>query len=258
MHKSIPPGAALQLDFIASKEAPNGYVTIFGNHQNLLSKQITVMTLDELIENQRGFSAGFVIDGKRQKGSSASGRYQFMRDTLLGLKKEMKLTGSEVFTPDLQDLLGYQLLIRRGYHKFMAGSMSLRDYGDRLAMEWASFPVLSIERDGAHRRVKRGQTYYAGDGINKVLIHPEAVEYVLTQARDLFTNAPMAGGASLPPPAPSVATVAHTAPPEPVIAPPRPRVPQPAPTAATPAPAQPGGLLNRFAAWVRGRNTPSA
>lgn len=235
MDSSISPAAGLILDFIASKEAPNGYNTIFGNNQNKLTKQITSMTLDELIENQRGFSSSF--------GSSASGRYQFMRDTLLGLKTDMKLTGRELFSPDLQDRLAFQLLQRRGYAKFLDGTLTLTAFGDQLAMEWASFPVLSSLRKGAHRTVKRGETYYAGDALNKVLIHPEAVEYILAQARQIAAGAPIVSSLPAQPPGvsgPSVATVQHTAPAAPSIP------VLPAPHAA---PAAGPGILDRLAMW---------
>lgn len=260
MYKLVPEAAGLILDFVAAREAPNGYNTIFGNHQNLLTKQITAMTLDELIENQRGFAKGFIVGGKRQQGSSASGRYQFMRDTLIGLKSEMKLSGAEMFTPDFQDRLGYQLLVRRGYLKYMSGTITRTAFGDQIAMEWASFPVLSASRQGAHRTVKRGQTYYAGDGVNKVQIHPEAVESILTSARELFGNAPIAS--ALPPlpgagASPSVATVQHTASID--QAPPvAPVAPRPAPVVAPSSPTPPTarvGALDRLATWWLGRKS---
>ena len=236
MDSSIPTAAGLILDFIASKEAPAGYGTIYGNKQGKLTKPITSMTLDELIDNQAGFTKAF--------GSSASGRYQFMRATLQGLKAEQKLTGRELFTPDLQDRLAFALLKRRGYAGFIAGTLSRTAFGDQIAMEWASFPVLSASRKGAHRTVTRGQTYYAGDGLNKVLIHPEAVEYILTQALKIAHGVMVASSLPAQPPGvsgPSVATVQHTA----AVAPSGagiPVLPSPA------APARPG-VLDRLATW---------
>jgi hypothetical protein len=43
-----------------------------------------------------------------------------------------------------------------------------------LAREWASLPVQRDQR-GATRLVKRGQSYYAGDGLNKASATPEEV-----------------------------------------------------------------------------------
>lgn len=166
MDKSIPAPAAKILDVIGYKEAPKGYDTIYGNNQNKLPKQITEMTLDELILNQSEFTRRFK--------SSASGRYQFMRATLLDLKKTEKLSGREKFTPDFQDRLGYALLRRRGYDAWVAGKISHDAFMIGIAKEWASFPV-PYDMQGAHKRVMRGQSYYAGDALNKSLIDPGTV-----------------------------------------------------------------------------------
>src|SRR5690606_38976654 len=123
---------------------------------------------------------------------SAAGAYQFMRNTLdaprtlRDIEGEMGLTGEELFDADLQDLMGFHLLKRRGYYEFIVGRLSLTQFGNRLAMEWASLPVLSAIK-GAHRKLKRGQSFYAGDGTNKSLPKPQDVEVVL--ARVLATRA---------------------------------------------------------------------
>src|SRR5688572_14019952 len=82
----------------------------------------------------------------------------------------------------MQDRLAYHLLKRRGYADFMAGRISRQEFGKRLAMEWASFPVLAPCR-GAHRQLQRGMSYYAGDALNKALVSPEKVEALLDRVR---------------------------------------------------------------------------
>lgn len=174
MDSTVPAGAAILLDFIGETEAPQGYETIYGNNQDRLKTPITHRTLDALIKAQSDFT--------RRYGSSASGRYQFMRATLKDLKAQLGLTGAEVFTPDMQDRLAYVLLKRRGYADFMAGRISGQEFAKRLAMEWASFPVLAPCR-GAHRQLQRGQSYYAGDKLNRALVSPEKVEAVLARVK---------------------------------------------------------------------------
>ena len=169
---SIPAPARRLLDFIGGKEAPRGYDTVFGNRMAQMPKPLTTMTVDEVITQGKWRTDTF--------GSSAAGRYQFMRNTLTSLKQTERLTGREVMTPALQDRLGYALLLRRGYAKFMAGQLSVAGFGLGLAQEWASFPVLAATK-GAHRQVQRGQTYYLGDGLNKVLATAGEVEAVLNQ-----------------------------------------------------------------------------
>lgn len=193
---SIPAPAKRLLDFIGSKEAPKGYDTVFGNRMAQMPKPLTTMTVDEVIAQGKWRTDTF--------GSSAAGRYQFMKATLASLKQTERLTGREVMTPALQDRLGYALLLRRGYAKFMAGQLSVAGFGLGLAREWASFPVLAATK-GAHRQVQRGQTYYLGDGLNKVLATAGEVETVLNQMRAM----PAAAVADAPvvTPAPSLPQV---------------------------------------------------
>lgn len=189
---SVPAPAKRLLDFIASIEAPEGYDTVYGNHQGKLAKPLTSWTVDEIIGAKPTFTARF--------GSSACGRYQFMRDTLVSLKRRVPLDGDEAFTPELQDALAYRLLLDRGYARFMAGRMSVQAFGLALAQEWASFPVLASVK-GAHRTVARGETYYAGDRLNRALVAPEKVEAALNVMRRTATNTV----ASAPGAAPAVA-----------------------------------------------------
>lgn len=235
MDKTVPAGAALLLDFIASYEAPHGYGTVYGNKQGTLPASITTMRLAEVIAAQTGWTRTF--------GSSACGRYQFMRNTLLGLKTELGLSGLEFFDPGFQDRLGYHLLKRRGYAAFMAGTMTPTRFGLGLAQEWASFPVL-VNCQGAHRPVVRGQTYYAGDGQNHALVKPEAVEAALTRALGLFAvPGPMAAA-----PTPSVIPAASL--PRPAPAAPRPQSPAPPVAAARTAPVATPSKPGFWATWI--------
>lgn len=179
MDRSIPPAAAVLLDFIGDIEAPKGYDTIYGNNQDKLKKRLTAMTLAEVQAQQR--------DWTRRFRSSAAGRYQFMRNTLEGLIKELKLDTTQKFTADLQDLLAYVLLRRRGYDAFMNQRISVTEFGKRLAQEWASFPVLAGTQ-GAHRYVREGETFYAGDGLNKSLVKPEQVRTLLDKMQTMQAN----------------------------------------------------------------------
>lgn len=181
---AVPGPARLILDFIGTAEAPNGYVTIFGNRQKALKKPLTAMTIGEVIDAQKEWSSKVWASqfGKGAPASSAAGRYQFMRATLIALCKDYpEISGTWLFDGALQDRLGFALLIRRGYYDFVAGRMSVAEFGLELAREWASFPVLE-DGQGAHRLVTRGQSYYAGDGVNKALVRAQAVEDMLRMA----------------------------------------------------------------------------
>ncbi|MGN6772611.1 MAG: hypothetical protein ACTHJQ_22595 [Rhizobiaceae bacterium] len=174
----VPTGAALLLAFIRSTETGradrSAYNTIYAHKESKLPKVLSTMTLGDIIDAQKAWSKNF--------GSSAAGAYQFMRATLIDLSKAMNLSGSLIFDASLQDELGYELLKRRGYADYMAGKIDRTEFGKRLSMEWASFPVLA-PCQGAHRTVQRGETYYAGDKLNKALVSPERVEQVLITVR---------------------------------------------------------------------------
>ncbi len=201
MDKTVPAGAAILLDFIRKTEVGRtdraSYDVIYGHNQDKLPKPITYMTIGELVDAQASFT-------KRFK-SSASGGYQFMRKTLQDLSRELRLNGRQIFDPDLQDRLGYYLLKRRGYEEFMAGTISMTEFAKQLAMEWASFPVLAPTK-GQHQQLKRGQSYYDGDALNKALVSPEAIEAVMRKVK--------AAGNDLPVPVPEKAE-AETQSPEP-------------------------------------------
>ncbi|MCA1440308.1 hypothetical protein I6F07_08805 [Ensifer sp. IC4062] len=175
MNKTVPAGAAILLDFIRETEVGRkdraSYDVIYANRQNRLKQPLTTMSFGDVVDAQEGWS--------KSHGSSAAGAYQFMRATLIGLAKEIpSIASTDLFTPDLQDRLGFHLLKRRGYQAFVTGDLPLVEFGRRLAQEWASLPVLADTRRH-QQQVKRGQSYYAGDGLNKALVKPEKVEAVL-------------------------------------------------------------------------------
>lgn len=179
MNRTIPRGAWILLAFIRKTEVGRddraSYDVIYGNKQSKLPKPLTSMTYGDIIDAQRSWS--------KNHGSSAAGGYQFMRATLIDLaKSNPSISGSDVFTPDLQDQLGYALLLRRGYELFIAGKITRTEFGKRLAQEWASFPVL-VATMGAHREVPRGSSFYMGDKLNKALVSPEKVEAILDQVK---------------------------------------------------------------------------
>lgn len=183
----VPLHAQNLLDFIGDIEAPQGYDTIFGNRQANLPVPLTQMTYGEIVDAQGNWGNKTWVRANwgHQTASSAAGRYQFMRRTLQDIAKEVRtIDGRTIFSSGLQDRLGYYLLLRRGYADFISGKLNLVQFGLNLAREWASFPVLSATK-GEHRDVTRGQSFYAGDGLNKSLVKPEQVEQRLRHVREL-------------------------------------------------------------------------
>lgn len=202
MDPNVPRGAAMLLDFIAGLETNRpgeaGYQAIIGYRNEkpgTLPRPITGMSLEELLAEQKRWVKNL------KAPSGAAGRYQIIRPTLLSLIAELGLPLSATFTPELQDRLGFALLKRRGWNQFAARTLSLRDFGNRLAREWASVPVLSRQQ-GAHRTVERGESYYAGDGLNASLARASEAEAVLAEVLSaLAPPAPTPGPVPAPAPA---------------------------------------------------------
>lgn len=132
-----------------SRGYSSGYdVTLgYGRYADDKTKRLSTMTLDEVAELQIRILAG-------HKVSSAVGAYQIVGKTLRGLKKNLGLPGSTIFSASLQDRLAVELLNGRGYQKFLRGELSAVQFQTNLSKEWAS-----IEKPGT------GSSYYKNNGV---------------------------------------------------------------------------------------------
>lgn len=161
----MTPAMAKLLSLIRLHESGRaGYNADYANNNHWI---LTTRTFDTV----RALSRQQVTNRER---SSAIGAYQFLTATLDSLKTSLKLKGSEIFDEPFQDDLAVALMVRRGYLRYMDGSMSAVDFCNSLAKEWASLPVVSAIR-GASRMLKPGQSYYAGDGLNAALHKPDVI-----------------------------------------------------------------------------------
>lgn len=136
-----------------------GYDTVYGGSVLQPPRPLTRMSVDDVLQWQaKNNAAG--------SPSSAAGAFQIMPETLRWLKQEMHLTGGEPFDQDLQDRMFVALAKRRGLDAWRAGSLDNASFGNQLAQEWASLPVL----DGAGA----GLSHYEGDGLNHATISSDA------------------------------------------------------------------------------------
>jgi hypothetical protein len=157
---------------------PSAYDVVWGGikpadrPQARVGKRLTQMTVAEVLAWQES------IDDRYR--SEAAGAYQIMEDTFRGLRS----SPAALFNHAMQDALATQLLKRRRLDRWVASEITDAEFGDRIAMEWASFPVMSpflVRADG--RTVTRGQSYYAGDGLNAAHVKPGEVEAALGAVR---------------------------------------------------------------------------
>lgn len=202
MNANVPAGAAMLLDFIGraetGKTGREAYDVIVFYKQDKLPKPLTEYTISELLEAQKTWA-------KNWRGSAA-GKYQIIRKTLQGLVDQMGIPGNAKFTPDLQDRLAYRLLTTRGWQAFTSGQVTLNAFALQLAKEWASMPVLSTVQ-GAHRVVKRGESYYAGDGVNASQKSADEFEAALKAALATKGSGPVILPTTPNPPPPDVPVI---------------------------------------------------
>ncbi len=123
-----PKGNEL-LDFIGKLESSDNYNVIFGNEE----KPLTKMTIKEVFKLQKDMIA-------QGKGSTAVGRYQFLKGTLKETVDKLGINENTLFDEKLQDQLARSRLEFRGFEKFKAGKISAEKLIEKLANEWAALP----------------------------------------------------------------------------------------------------------------------
>ena len=134
------------LDLIAGVESSGRYDKIYPGRNR---PEILNMTLEDLYKDMRA-------RGKRF-GSSASGRYQYIRKTLQSVAASMGLDPKTTkFDAETQDKIAiYHLRRDHGLDKWLAGGMSNEQFLNKLAGTWAGVPNTS------------GRSTYAGVLDNK-------------------------------------------------------------------------------------------
>lgn len=141
-------------------ESRDNYNIVYGGikDEDKPWKPLTTMTIREVLQWQES------IDDDYQ--SEAAGAWQIMEDTLRGLYKSAGLTLDDLFNEENQDRLALQLLKRRGLDSYLKGDIDIYKFGNNIAKEWASMPVVrATSRKGTPVAV--GASYYSGDGLNK-------------------------------------------------------------------------------------------
>jgi hypothetical protein len=177
----IQTAASPLLDFIGNKES-EGYDDFWGginNPRDYPPKKLTEMTIQEVLDWQES------ID--RIYNSEASGRYQFMEDTLRGYNNDSSggpgnplyaragLGAGDMFSPINQDKMALVLIEARGLTRFLNGDISREQFANNLASEWASLPLVTGPNAGRSR--------YAGDGLNRSLTSVQEFLSVIDQVK---------------------------------------------------------------------------
>ena len=148
------------LTLLGRLESGNDYNRVYGGSVIRPPKPITQMTVGEV----RAWQDRSVRAGSK---SSAVGYYQIIRITLDSLIAQGHASRTDLFNSSTQDRLGMALLERRGLSRYRRSAKTEDDvkrFAQSLSEEWASFPAITVDKKG---RPARGQSYYAGDGLNR-------------------------------------------------------------------------------------------
>lgn len=149
-----PQAYAPLLDTIAKGESNGNYNAYFGDSRNTTIR-FTEMTVGEVLQWQTEYVAKGSV-------SSAVGKYQIIRPTLLGLVRELEIDHSRKFDKVLQDRMAIALLERRGSLAYVDNKLTREQFAANLAKEWAALPRITGPNPT--------HSYYAADGINKAHI----------------------------------------------------------------------------------------
>ncbi len=154
---------------------------------------LTTMTIKEVIEKQTEMQ----VSGRYP--STAVGKYQMIKTTLQGAVEKLGLDLNSKFDESMQDRIYQEYLIskkRPAVEAFISGKSDNLELAQiELAKEFASFPVpkdMTIKnKDGKTiRTLKKGQSYYAGDGVNKAHISVEESARGLLEERQARLGVP--------------------------------------------------------------------
>ena len=148
------------LNFLGQKESTGKYNMLVGMKEK---PDLTSMTVADVLK----FQSTMIKSGHE---STAVGKYQIVRETLNGLVASGVLKPGDIFNSGTQDRAATALLKQRGMDAFQSGKISVEQFADRVAQEWASMPMAN------------GKSYYAGKGSNKALVDRQ--EYLAAFARD--------------------------------------------------------------------------
>ena len=167
------------LDLIGKYESRGDYEIVYGGiPKEQRPAKLTAMTIAQVIQWQRNVVG-------RGAASSAAGKYQIIRKTLEASVGALRMSTARLFDKATQDELALHLLRGRGMQRYLDGSITAENMAIWLAQEWASLPVPRAMR-GASRHLQAGQSYYAGDGLNKAHATVAEVMAALLAAKDRY------------------------------------------------------------------------
>jgi hypothetical protein len=97
-----------------------------------------------------------------------------------GLVSQGVLSINETFDAEAQDRAGVALMEQKGLSRYQSGLISKEGFAQGLSETWAGLPAFRRDRKG---RPASGQSYYAGDGLNRATVTQSQVVNALNRIR---------------------------------------------------------------------------
>lgn len=180
------------LSLIAKGEAKS-YNVVYGGEEP--SPPLVQRTIAEVMQWQAPLGPNNRPNPR--KPSTAAGRYQMLYDTINETTQNLKIDRTQTrFTPEVQDaLIINRLESFRKYKDWKALKLGVDEKENsekfmiQLAMEFASVPVPyalsknALGKAGPARDITKGQSFYAGDGLNKAHHNPDSFLAALIDIR---------------------------------------------------------------------------
>ncbi len=164
LYKTSDPCTDRLLDAIGRYEAGGNYNAVIGDSH--ADDDLGILTLTAVYR----LMDSLLVQGRP---STAVGRYQIIRTTLRTLAEKARLPATTLFTPELQDRLGFMLLCGCGYRNWWIGALSDRAFLHNISLEWASMPDPFND----------GRSHYDGIGSNHAGVGLATMDAVLAALR---------------------------------------------------------------------------
>jgi len=177
-----------------------GYIKgSYGTRYPLLNKDLSQYTIGEvkMFQANRRDAVGQLW---------ATGRYQIIPKTLIGVAKSGGFPDSAIYSPENQDKMAYVIMTeRKNLRDYIKGISednikNLQEASLDMAKIWSSIGV-PYDMKGAKMKIKKNQSYYSGGG-DRASVKTEDVQAALKELRaagggsinnyDINTNADIA------------------------------------------------------------------
>lgn len=166
---------------IAEKESNDDY-----NICNRIDEKRNLHVVRDL--NVVGLSIEEIRSKQKKREVFAVGRFQLIPITLQSAIDSLDLDVNARLDENMQDKIFQEYLIdkkRPAIIKFLEGDGEISDAMYSAALEWASIGVEKGKKMANGNIATGGESYYAGDGLNKAHITPQQIKKALEDSRRL-------------------------------------------------------------------------